>query len=160
MLSLMLASKVQKVVTATVGAALCGRPSFENIRICHQRAATEGRPTVAPLKKQSVEADLVVDVSDHGERVGAGDEVLHDDDCCFSTYSLKTAGAALEHHVSGRDSSSKIHTTILDNCRKTIAVGTDVRNFAGHKHDVRVIGVRHELNLATTTEQSQVSPVA
>jgi hypothetical protein len=26
-------------------------------------------------------------------------------------------------------------------------------------HDVRVVGVRHELNLAGTGEQSQVSPV-
>src|SRR5215212_7980065 len=104
-------------------------------------------------------AELVIDISNHGELVGARDEVLLDYDCSFSTYSFETASAALEHHVSGRDSSSKVHPTILDNCRKTIAVGGYIRNFTGHMHDVRVVGVRQELNLAGITEQSQVSSV-
>src|SRR6185503_8346208 len=104
-------------------------------------------------------AELVIDVSNHGERVGAGDEVLLNDDCSFSANSFEPASAALEHHVSGRDSGSKVHPTILDNCRKTIAIGRYIRNFAGHMDDVRVVGVRHELNLAGTGEQSQVSPV-
>src|SRR5215212_11987995 len=104
-------------------------------------------------------AELVIDISNHGELVGARDEVLHDYDCSFSTYSFETASAALKHHVSSRDSSSKVHPTILDNCRKTIAVGSYIRNFAGHMHDIRVVCVRHELKLAGTAEQSQVSPV-
>src|SRR5262245_25700409 len=46
--------------------------------------------------------------------------------------------------------SSKVHPTILDNCRKTIAVGSCIRNFAGRMRDVRVVGVRQELNRAGT----------
>ena len=112
------------------------------------------------LKDQSVDpAELVIDFSNHGERVGAGDEVLLDYDCSASSYSFETAGAALKHHVSGRDSGSKVHPAILNNYRKTIAIGSNIRNFAGNMHDVRVVGVRDELNPARTGEQSQVSPV-
>ena len=99
---------------------------------------------------------LVIDVPDHSERVGASDEVLHDYDCSFSACSFETAGAALEHHVSGCDAGAKVHPTILDNCRKTIAVGSYIRDFAGRMGDVRV-GVRQELNRAGTGEQSEVS---
>ena len=114
----------------------------------------------ALLENQCVgQAELVIDVSNHGELVRARDEVLHDYDCSFSTYSFETASSALEYHVSGRDSGSKVHPTILDHCRKTIAVGSYIRNFAGHMHDVRVVGVRQELNLAGTAEQSQVGAV-
>jgi hypothetical protein len=112
------------------------------------------------LKNQCVDqAELVIDVSNHGEGVGPRDEVLLDYDCSSSTCSFKTASAALEHHVSGCDSSSQVHPTVLDNCRKTIAVGSHIRNFTGHMHNVRVVGVRQEFNLAGTGEQSQVSPV-
>ena len=68
------------------------------------------------LKRQCVvQAELVIDVSNHRERVGAGDEVLLDYDCSFSTYAFETPGAALENHVTRRDSSGKVHRTILDN---------------------------------------------
>ncbi len=103
--------------------------------------------------------ELVVDVSNHRERVGACDEVLFDYDCGSSTCSFETASAALEHHVSGRDSGPKVHRTILDNRRKTIAVRGYIRNFAGWMRDVRVVGVRYELYLAGAGERSQVSSV-
>ena len=67
------------------------------------------------LKNQCVVRLLVVDISNHRERVGAGDEVLLDYDCSFSTYAFETPGAALENHVARRDSSGKVHRTILDN---------------------------------------------
>ena len=105
------------------------------------------------------QAGLEIDVSNHGERVGACDEVLLDHDCGFPTYAFETPRAALKHHVSGRDSRAKVHPAILDNRRKSIAIGSYVRNFAGHDHDVRVVGVRHEINLAGTAERSQVSPI-
>src|SRR5262245_9318682 len=128
--------------------------------ICRQRVTKVKTRHRKDTKNQCVgHAELVIDVSNHGERVGACDEVLLDHDCSSSTCSFETASAALEHHVSGRDSSSKVHPTILDNCRKTIAVGSCIRNFAGRMRDVRVVGVRQELNRAGTGEQSQVSPV-
>ena len=112
------------------------------------------------LKRQCVvQAELVIDVSNHRERVGAGDEVLLDYDCSFSTYAFETPGAALENHVSGRDASAKVHPAILDNCRKTIAVGSYVRDFAGHNYDARIVGVRLKINLAGAAERSDVSPV-
>ena len=115
----------------------------------------------ALLENQCVgQAELVIDVSNQGERVGTCDEVLLDYDCGSSTCSFEAASAALEHHVSGRDSSSKVHPTILDNCRKTIAVGSYIRNFAGRMRNVRVVGVRQELDLSGTTEQSEVSSAA
>jgi len=73
----------------------------------------------SPLENQCVgQAELVIDVSNQGERVSARDEVLLDYDCGSSTCPFETTSAALEHHVSGRDSSSKVHPAILDNCRK------------------------------------------
>src|SRR6185369_1325576 len=112
-----------------------------------------GVATSPYLKNQCVvQAELVIDVSNHGERVCARDEVLLDDDRSSSAHSCETAGAALEHHVAGRDASSKVHLTILDNCRKAIAVGSYIRDFAGHAHDVRIVGVRHEVDLARTSE--------
>src|SRR5215510_10456443 len=112
------------------------------------------------LKKQCVDqAESVIDVSNHGERVGSRDKVLLDYNRSSSTCTFETPGAALEHHVSGRDSSSQVHPTILDDCRKTIAVSSYIRNFPGHVHDKRVVGVRHEINLAGTGEQSQMCPI-
>ena len=59
------------------------------------------------LKDQCVrQAGLVIDASNHRELVGARHEVLHDYDRRSSTHSFKTTSAALEDHVSGRDSSS------------------------------------------------------
>ena len=103
--------------------------------------------------------ELVIDVSDHRERVSARDEVLLDHDCGFAACAFETAGAALEHHVSGRDSGGKVHRTILDNCGQTIAVGSYIRNFAGRMRDVRVVGVGQEQNPAAAGEQSEVSSV-
>lgn len=105
------------------------------------------------------EAELEVDVADHGERVGAGDEVLLDYDRSLPTRSFETAGAALEHHVAGRDSSAKVHPPILNDCRQTITVGGDVRDSAGGMRDVRVVGVGQELNRAVAAELSEMSPV-
>jgi hypothetical protein len=78
-----------------------------------------------------MKAELVIDVSNHREGVGARDEVLLDDDCSTSACSYETASAALKHHVSGRDSGAEVHPAILDNYRKAIAVGSHIRNFAG-----------------------------
>jgi len=106
------------------------------------------------MNQKSLPRGLVIDVSDHGERVGARNEVLLDYDCSFSTGSFETASATLKHHVSRRDSSCKVHPAILDNCRKTIAVRGYVRNFAGRMRDVRVVGVGQEQNPAAAGEQS------
>src|SRR5687768_18374888 len=65
------------------------------------------------------EGELEVDVSQQGERVSAGDEVLLDDDGSFATRVCETAGAVLEDHVSRRDAGSQVHRTLFDNCRKT-----------------------------------------
>src|SRR6185295_1019734 len=54
---------------------------------------------------------------------------------------------------------TKVHRTILDNCRKTIAVGSYISNVSCRVRDVRVVGVRQELNHAVTGEQSEVSRV-
>jgi len=114
----------------------------------------------AYLKNQCVvQAELVVDVSNHGEGVRAGDEVLLDYDCSSSACSFETASAALKYHVASRDSGSKVHRTILDNRGKTIAVGCYIRHIACRMRDVRVVGVRDELNLAVTAKQSQMSPI-
>lgn len=69
----------------------------------------------AYLKTNVLAGELVVDGSEHGERVRARDEVLLYYDGSFSTCSFETAGAALEHHVAGGDSGSKVHRSILDN---------------------------------------------
>src|ERR1700741_3853556 len=104
-------------------------------------------------------AESVINVSNHRESVGARNEVLLNDDCGSSTCSFKTAGAALEHHVSGGDSRSKVHRTVFDYCRKAIDVGRDIGNFAGRMRDVRVVGVRQEFDPAGAAEQSKVSSV-
>src|ERR1051326_286922 len=132
------------------------------LKFCLELCNWKGLALRAPayLKNQCVgQAELVIDVPNHGECVGARDEVLHDYDCSFSTCPFETAGATLEDHVAGRDSRCKIHSTILDNCRKSIAVGSYVRNFAGGTRDVRVGGVRQELNFAGAAEHSEVSAV-
>src|SRR5215213_2455292 len=125
--------------------------------------ALNGKGPVLPpaLLEKTVcgQAESVIDITDHGERVRARDEVLLDDDCSFSTYACETAGPVLKDHVSGRDSCAQVHPAILDNCRKTIAVGSYVRNLTGHNHDVWVARVRHEVNPASTAERSKVSPV-
>jgi len=84
---------------------------------------------------------------------------LLDYDCGSSACSCETASAVLEHHVSSRDSSSKVHRAFFDDCRKTIAVGSHVRNIACRMRDVRIAGVGDELNRAGTGEQSEVSAV-
>lgn len=78
-----------------------------------------------------VKAELVIDGSNHRERVRAGNEVLLNYDCSSSTCSGETASAVLEHHVAGSDSSAKVHRTILDDCRQAIAVSGYVSNLSG-----------------------------
>ena len=117
------------------------------------------RPAPYWKKQCVVQAELVIDVSNHRERVSAGDEVLLDYDCSFSTYACEASGAVLENHVSGCNASAKVHPAILDNSRKSIAVGSYVRNLAGHMHDVGIARIWHEVNLAGAGKQAEVSSV-